>query len=945
MRRLSLALTAALAALALAVPAARADFGLYGFDVTFTEADGTMATQAGSHPFAMSTSLGINFVEEGGQTQIEGRIKDIFLEQIPGLVADTTAYPRCSSIGFLENANCPLDTQVGITASSSNLLQWRSSPVFNLTPPPGVLLRIGWSVAKTANIVIDIVLNAEQPHNGVAFSRNTPQTVDVVASKTELWGVPTDPKHDEFRGAELFGGCLKEKAPESFPLGDVEGFQFESTDGPCPLSVDDNAKPFLTLPTQCEQPALTSYETVSWEGEFDAGGVLTHDAAGNPQRFTGCGALPAFDPSIEAQPTSRAAESPTGLDFALRIADEGLTSVNGRAKSHIRKTVVTLPEGMTANPSLAEGLEVCSEADLEAETVGSAPGRGCPEASKIGTIEVETPLIDQTVNGALYQAEPHANLAQDSLIAFYIVLKNPQLGILVKQPVKVEPDPRTGQLVAIADQIPQLPFSSFELKFREGGRSPLITPPTCGTYEVKAEITPWSGQATMQSASAFEVISGPNGGPCPAGGQPFGPGFEAGSQNNAAGAFSPFSMRLTRRDGDQDLVRFDATLPPGVLAKLAGVSKCSDAEIALAETKAGRAELASPSCPPNSRIGRVVSGAGVGSQLTYVPGTVYLAGPFAGAPISAVGIVPAVAGPFDIGTVVVRQALVVDPVTGEVTADGARSQPIPHILAGIPLRVREIQVHVDRPGFTLNPTSCAEMATDAAIWGGGANPFSLADNSPVARSARYQAADCASLGFKPRLSLKLKGGTKRADHPALQAVLRPRPGDANLKRTVVRLPRSAFLDQAHIRTICTRVQFAANNCPAGAIYGHVTAFTPLLDEPLSGPAYLRSSDNKLPDLVFDLHGLVDVEASARIDSVRGGIRATFAAIPDAPVTKVVVEMQGGKKGLIVNSRNLCAGPNRAALRLEAHSGKSLALRPALAVKCKKQQKKQSSKRR
>jgi hypothetical protein len=919
MRRLTFALAGCLAVLALAAPAAQADFGIFGFDVAFTDKDGEPETQAGAHPHAFTTVLGVDFTEAGGQAFSEGRIKDIFLEQAPGLVADTTAYERCSALEFLQDAACPLESQVGVTASSSDVLGWRASPVFNLVPPPGVLLRIGWNVAGEANIVIDVRLNHEQPHNGVASSRNTPQTVEVIGVKTELWGNPADPAHDDLRGP-----CLREETLASYALDDIEGYRFEGTgecDGP------DNPKPFLTLPTQCEQPLPTSFEAFSWEGERDEGADLT------PPSLSFCGALPAFDPSIGAQPTSKAAESPTGLDFSLGIEDEGLTSSQGRAKSHIRKAVVTLPEGMTANPSLAEGLEVCSEADLVNETLGSAPGAGCPQAAKIGTIEVESPLVTETVKGGLYQAEPFANLAEDSLIAFYIVLKNPRLGILVKQAVKVEPDPRTGRLVATTDEIPQLPFSSFKLKFREGGRSPLITPPTCGTYTVSAELTPWSGQATALSTSPFEIVAGPNEGPCPSAGQPFAPGFDAGSANNAAGAYSPFSMRLTRRDGDQDLTRFDATLPKGVLAKLAGVTKCSDVQIARAEAKTGRQELASPSCPANSKIGRVVSGAGVGSQLTYVPGSVYLAGPFAGAPLSAVGVVPAVAGPFDIGTVVVRQALVLDPVTGVVSADGARSQPIPHILAGIPLRVREIQVHIDRPDFTLNPTSCEEMATRAAIWGGGADPFSLADNAPVSRSARFQAADCARLGFKPRLGLRLKGGTKRGGHPSLRAVLRPRPGDANIERTVVRLPRSAFLDQGHIRTICTRVQFAADKCPPAAVYGNVTAFSPLLDQPLEGPAYLRSSDNELPDLVFDLHGIVDVEALARIDSIKGGIRATFAAVPDAPLSKVVVRMQGGKKGLIVNSRDLCAAKNRASVRLGAHSGKQLRLRPPVRAGC------------
>ncbi|HEY8808938.1 MAG TPA: hypothetical protein VIM28_02850, partial [Solirubrobacterales bacterium] len=307
--------------------------------------------------------------------------------------------------------------------------------------------------------------------------------------------------------------------------------------------------------------------------------------------------------------------------------------------------------------------------------------------------------------------------------------------------------------------------------------------------------------------------------------------------------------------------------------------------------------------------------------------------PYKGAPLSVVAIVPAVAGPFDVGTVVTQEALRIDPRTAEVEADGSSSDPIPHILAGIPLKVRDIRVYVDKPNFTLNPTNCTRSAVAATLWGGGADVFSVADDSPLSLSSRFQAADCASLGFKPRLSLALKGGTKRGGHPALTGTYTPRAGDANLKSLVLRLPRSAFLDQAHIRTICTRVQFAAKACPAGAVYGHVTAYTPILDQPLEGPVYLRSSNHNLPDFVADLHGLVDVEAVARIDSKGGGIRATFEDVPDAPLTKVVVQMQGAKKGLIINSRNLCGHKSKADAAFSGQNGKSFDAKPVMKAEC------------
>jgi hypothetical protein len=300
--------------------------------------------------------------------------------------------------------------------------------------------------------------------------------------------------------------------------------------------------------------------------------------------------------------------------------------------------------------------------------------------------------------------------------------------------------------------------------------------------------------------------------------------------------------------------------------------------------------------------------------------------------------------------VVTRVALRLDPITGQVTVDGQASDPIPHILAGIPLKVRDIRVNVDRPSFTLNPTSCDPMAVGATIWGGGADVFSAADDSPVSRTQRFQAANCSRLGFRPRLAIRLKGGVRRGAHPALRAHVRPRAGDANFSRAVVKLPTSAFLDQAHIRTVCTRVQFAAGPgngalCPPGARYGYARAWSPLLDGPAQGPVYLRSSDNKLPDLVAALTGPpsapFDFELSARIDSVRGGIRSTFASVPDLPVSRFILDMQGGKKGLIVNSRHLCFKPkrNRAKANLRGQNGRFSKTNPRVIAKtCQKRRK-------
>jgi hypothetical protein len=927
--------TLALTTMVIAISAAPASaaFGLKDTDVTFTDASGSPALQAGGHPDSWTIALAVNGTIDpstGGEIPDGGQAKDLAIEFPPGLVANPTAVPRCSSADFLtgeSQANCPDTTAVGIAEVMAASLpvtppgaeQFQTQPVYNLIPSPGTVAKFGFYVVGVP-ITVEALVNDKPPYNAIARVTNVAQAALFFRARTTLWGNPASPLHDAERGK-----CAG--APT----------------GTCPVSTPEQA--FTTVPRSCSGPAVTTFKADSWAspGSWVEAFSTTHDGAKppNPVGFGGCSRL-AFAPHVTAAPTASSAESPTGLNFNLDVDDEGLTSPDGIAQSDIKRAVVTLPPGVTANPSLAEGLLTCSEGDLENETIDSAPGQGCPQASKVGTVEVETPLLEGTLlNGQVFIATQNANPFH-SLLALYMVIKEPKLGILVKLPGKVEPNLETGQLVTTFGEapyeIPQFPFSHLRFHFREGGRSPLVTPAACGEYQTKTEFTPWSGGLPTVTTSSFKITSGVNGGPCPAGGTPpFKPGFEAGAINNNAGAYSPYYLRLTRRDGDQDLTKFSIALPPGSLAKLAGVSMCSDTQIAAARVKTGVEELASSSCPASSQIGTLLAGAGVGPDLTYVPGKVFLAGPYNGASLSIVAIVPAVAGPFDIGTVVTRQALTVDPETGEARVDGSRSDPIPRILAGIPLKVRDIRVYVDRPDFTLNPTSCDAEAFKAQLWGAGASVFSATDEAPVSLATRFQAANCANLNFKPKLSLKLTGGTKRSDHPALKAVVNypPGAGYANIAKAVVTLPHSMFLDQSHIRTICTRVQFAAHNCPAGSIYGHVKATTPLLEETLEGPVYLRSSSHPLPDVVFALHGLVDLNVVTRIDSSKARVRASIESVPDAPVSQFVLEMQGGNRGLFVNSRDLCARPARAVANLEAHNGKIYDTNPVVANSCSK----------
>lgn len=947
------------------ISAMPAPFGVDALDTRFgTDPAGDAFTQAAGHPYDFQTAIDFNTHTDPDPHYGEGSpvepIRDAYVDLPPGLVANPTAVGKCSLLQ-LSNSEaiaprplCPIDSQVG-TVSVRALGgpdvggMWSTVvPLFSMAPPPGVPARFGFDVLATP-VVFDAKLRSDGDYGLTATFENISEGLTVIGSTVDVWGAPADPGHD---------------AERSCP-GNIAPFEGGPT---CKASSEPQA--FVRLPTSCTAPGQGlpfNAKVDSWfnpgalgsngrpapgDSNWKPASVITHGAPGYPfspedpttpwgaqAGTTGCDEVPVKG-RLSAAPTALDAETSSGLTVHVEIPNPGLDNPGGIASSDIKDTRVILPQGVTINPSQAEGLGVCSPGQYESTRLEFHPdgAHGCPSNSKIGTVSVDTQLQADPIPGSVYVAKPYDN-PFNSLLALYIVLEDPEHGVLVKQPLELRLNEETGRIEAEVDNLPQLPFSSFDFHFREGARAPLVTPPTCGTYETEAVFTPWSDPAhKITSRSDFQIVHGIGAGPCPSGGTPpFKPLFSAGSINNNAGSYSPFNMRIQRNDGEQDMTRFSAVLPPGVLGKLAGVARCPDSAIAAAKAHngphGGQEEIDHPSCPADSLIGRSTVGAGVGSVLTYVPGKVYLGGPFHGDPLSVIAITPVVAGPFDVGTVVVHEALTLNPVTAEVEVDGSASDPIPHILKGIPAKLRDLRVYVDRQDFTLNPTSCDPSSAKATLFGGGGNAFSTLDDVPVSLSDRYQAASCASLGFKPKLALRLKGGTRRGDHPALTATYTPRKGDANVKGLVLRLPRSAFLDQAHIKTICTRVQFAAKACPPAARYGYIKAWTPLLEEPLEGPVWLRSSNHKLPDLVFDLHGLVDIEVTVRIDSQKGGIRASLESAPDAPLSKVVVKMQGAKKGLIVNSRNLCGHSSKANVDFVGQNGKEASANPVMRAEC------------
>lgn len=524
MKRLGLAVAIVLVGTVCMPAAAQAAFGLHDFDVTFTDSDGSPVTQAGSHPFATTTSFAANLE---GENVSGGSLRDLVIDQVPGLLASTIASPSCTNADFIDSS-CPSAAAVGIVAvSAGEPGAWRASPVFKLAPPDGLPLELGFTVFGE-NVVIDLGLQTDPPFDLVASAQDIPEALEVLAAKFQLWGVPADPAHDSLRGA-----CVAEEGT----VGPGGEFEFESL-GLCHVAIAE--EPFLSLPTNCEGPQATAYEALSWEGATASGSVLTHDELGDPQGFTGCGAL-AFDPLVAAKPTTSAARSPTGLDLSLRLDDEGLTNPTGISQSRVGAVAVALPEGMTFTPA-AQALAVCSEADLAEESLQASPGEGCPDASRVGTVEVESPLLgEETLEGSVFFG---------GYSTLYVVVKSPKLGILVEQTVEIESEPGTGRLFAFAEDIPPTAaFSDLRVHLDEGEDSLLLSPPMCGEYQAWTELTPWAGPFAVLTSSAFQIVTGPGGGPCPSGetASPA-PDVKPSSSSSAAPiAPTPGNVKPTRR--------------------------------------------------------------------------------------------------------------------------------------------------------------------------------------------------------------------------------------------------------------------------------------------------------------------------------------------------------------------------------------------------------------
>ncbi|HEX6781141.1 MAG TPA: hypothetical protein VF125_03825 [Solirubrobacterales bacterium] len=854
------------------------------FDVESVSAE-LAGRQAGDHK-----DMTLSFVLTRNGNEPYALARDVQIKLPPGMIGNTQGIPRCTTDqlgnGPADSA-CPFDSQVGVSRVRVQPPHAGvyTEPIYNMVPPKGTdivarlgFIAVGWPAF--VNVRVDPI-----DYSVVSTIEGIPSIAGLLEASTTLWGIPALPIHDEER-----------ITPQEAINGETPSGGREAHVPPAP---------FLSNPTDC---SMQREVTVSARSYQEPNRLATLSAP-FPD-ISGCGKLD-FAPTFTAALTNSEASAPSGIETELVIPqDETPDSI---ATSTMKSARVSLPEGVTINPAAADGLEGCS---AEQVAYGKNEPSHCPEAAKIGSVEVEVPALEDTLHGAVYQRTPEPG----HLFRFWVV-SNEQ-GVYLKLPAEIETNKTTGQVTTVFNGIdklgglPQVPFSKLELNVFGGPRAPLATPAACGTYQLHYSFQPWSGRAAVEGDTPLQVTQG-----CGKGG--FSPKLAAGSLSSRGGKFSPFAFTLTREDGEANPQTIALHMPQGLLAKLKGVPLCPDAA------------ATSGLCPSGSRIGSVAAASGVGGAPLWIPQpgkaptAAYLAGPYNGAPYSVVSVVPAQAGPFDLGLVVNRAGIYVDPETALATI---RTDPLPQMLEGVPVSYRTLHVEVDRPEFTLNPTSCREKRIIATV--------RATDGQVAEPTAGFQATGCAKLPYAPKLKLSFKGSTERTGNPAINAVLTQAPNQANTKAATVILPGSQFIDNSHINNPCTRVQFAAEACPAKSILGTVSAKTPLLDEPLTGNVYFRSNggERELPDIVADLRGSLRVTLVGYIDSVKGRVRTRFLHVPDAPVTKFTMSLFGGKRGLIENSENLCRTGRRAEIRLRAQNGRAYDSKPRITAPCGKQKK-------
>lgn len=838
----------------------------------------------------------------------EGQVRDVRVDLPPGLSVNPQATSAQCTEAQVKSSSCPGGSAVGtVEATALNPLGIGvpiSTTVYNVVPKQGEPAEFGFRLNVLGLIDISVFLEGSV--------------------------------HWE---SDYHEGFTIRAIPNSVPLA-RNRLIFEGQAG--------NGS-FITVGSNCSGTTTTG---LSVDSHQNPGKFLHYDTTpiipvGPKINATGCDKVP-FNPGISVSAGTNQTDSPTGPTVTATVPFEPSADIG---QSNVKRAEVSLPLGMGLNPAAADKLKFCTDAQLgKGKAIGDLsrttdpagvhpPAIACPAASKIGTVAIETPVLPAgSLPGTVYLGE---QLSRNPLTGkeyrIFVNAESARYGVYVRLIGEVIANPVTGRLTARFDDpahggLPQVPFTAFKLQF-DGAKGTLTSPPTCGPNTTNTKMTAWALDKVSTPSSNFTLTNAPGGGGCAKSliERPFGPAFNAKPASDAPHDFTSFAARIVRPDGQQELKGVNIVLPEGATAKLAGVPYCSAKDIDDAAGRPGENERKNPSCPDGSQIGVATVEAGSGNSPISIPGKVYLSGPYKGAKISLVVITPAIAGPFDLGVVVVQVALKLNPETAQINPVAE----IPHVFGGAKLSIRTIFVNVNRKNFGLTGTNCRPGATSGFLLGGGADPTNPAAFVGVPVSSPFRLQGCGRLDFRPRLGLRLYGKMHRASNPKLRAVLIARPGDANIARASVGLPHALFLDQASLAKVCTRVKFEANECPASSVYGFAKAETPLLGKPLEGPVFLRSSDHELPDLVAHLEGQVDIDLVGRIDSFRGGIRTTFDTVPDVPVSKFVMILPGGKHGLLEASTNLCAKPVRAIVQLKGQNGKTANRHQRLATPCKK----------
>lgn len=871
-------------------------FGIKTFGMSIGDASNDPTAQAGSAPKEADNTLRLLTVESSVFPEIAPleHLKNTVVHVPAGFVGNPTATPARCTAGQLTAASpndptlripdCPQDSQVGIAHVVTHApgLGPDIVPVYNMVPRLGAPAEFGFSYDA---ITVEIVARV-RPDNGIDLVvRDAPSSVAISEVDVTLWGVPADRSHDNQRGV-----CL-----ENY----MGNFQGET----CPTSA--RPAPFLRLPTSCtDNPLPWSVDLTTYVHPDPPG---FHADTTTP-RIEGCQYLP-FDPSFSLVPSVKTPHTPSGLDVKLRMPQD--TSPTGLAEADVQRTTVTLPDGMTINPSSADGLQACTDDQLNLGRDGVST---CPDGSKIGTVTLTSPLLDHPVDGSVFlRTQASDDPLSGNLFRIAIEVRSDNDGIDLKLPGSIRADPFTGQLTTTFDQLPQLPFSALDLHFKTGARAPLTTSRTCGPQTTSVELASWSDKL-VDTTDSFNLSGDGNGAPCSASG--FAPAFTAGSQNPVAGASTPFLVSLDRSDNDQLFKGLTVYSPTGLLGRIRSADLCPEAA-----ANAG-------TCGDGSLIGSSIVGAGTGPNPFFVSGgKVFLTGPYHGAPYGLSVVTRAIAGPFDLGTVVVRAAVNLDRRTAQLQVT---SDAFPTIVKGVPLNLRSIRLSIDKPGFMVNPTNCGVKQVLGTA--------TSTEGASASLGSRYQVGNCRNLGFSPKLSMTVGsvGHTSAGSSAPLSATLTQPAGQSNLREVKVMLP--AMLD-AHLAVVthaCTLAQFSAGNCRRAEI-GSATAVSPLLRRPLRGGAFfVKHPGRPLPDIMVALRGEVSIDLVGKVSIVHSTYLVTDFAVPDAPVTKFTLNLvSGATHGPLGVVTNLCTKKARTAttgILMRGQNGASISVHQRMHIR-------------